>query len=118
MIKIKAKPFDKTIIQIYEPTTTQSDVKTEAYYEAITMMFKEVKSTDILLTIGDFNAKLEKGTYQNLVGHFGLGERSTRRDRLEQFCVEHDLVITNTYFQNPKDSFLHGRAKEMCPGNK
>ena len=102
MIKLKAKPFDITMIQTYAPTTTHSEEEVEAYYEENAMMLKEVKSTDVLVVMGDFNAKIGKGTYQHIVGNFGLGKRNTRGDRLVQFCLEHDLVIANTYFQNPK----------------
>ena len=65
MIKLKAKPFDISIIQTYAPTSTHSDEETEAHYEEIAMMLKEVKSTDVLVVMGDLNAKVGKGTYQN-----------------------------------------------------
>ena len=79
MIKLKAKPFDISIIQKSAPTTTHCDEETEAYYEEIAKMLKEVKSTDnVLVVMGNLNAKVGKGTYQNLVRNFGVGERNTR----------------------------------------
>ncbi|XP_068697194.1 craniofacial development protein 2-like [Montipora foliosa] len=102
MLKLKAKPFDIAIIQTYAPTSSHSDDEIEEHYEEINKMLKEVKSTDVILIFaGDFNAKIGKGSYQDLVGNYGLGDRNPRGDRLLQFCIEKNLVVTNTTFQHP-----------------
>ncbi|XP_068756565.1 craniofacial development protein 2-like [Montipora capricornis] len=101
MLKLKAKPFDIAIIQTYAPTSSHSDDEIEEHYEEINKMLKEVKSTDVLIIAGDFNAKIGKGSYQDLVGNYGLGDRNPRGDRLLQFCIENNLVVTNTIFQHP-----------------
>ncbi|XP_068728637.1 craniofacial development protein 2-like [Montipora capricornis] len=49
----------------------------------------------------DFNAKIGKGSYQDLVGNYGLGDENPRGDRVLQFCIEKNLVVTNTTFQHP-----------------
>ena len=66
------------------------------------MMMKEVKSTDVLIILGDFNAKVGKENFQNIAGNYGLGKRNERGDRLLQFCIENNMIVTNTYFQHPK----------------
>ena len=101
MLKLKAKPFDIAIIQTYAPTSSHSDDEIEEHYEEINKMLKEVKSTDVLIIAGDFNAKIGKGSYQDLVGNYGLGDRNPRGDRLLQFSIEKNLVVTNTTFQHP-----------------
>ena len=58
MLKIRAKPFDIAIIQSYAPTTSHSDEEIEVHYEEVQRMMKQVKSTDILIIMGDFNAKI------------------------------------------------------------
>lgn len=100
MLKLKAKPFDITIIQMHVPTSSHSDDEIEEHYEEINKMLKEVKSTDILIITGDFNAKIGKGSYQDLVDNYSLRERNPRGDRLLQFCIEKNLV-TNKNFQHP-----------------
>ena len=102
MLEVKTKPFDIAIIQTYAPTSSYSDEEIEEHYEEINKMVKEVKSTDVLLIIGDFNAKIGNCKYQDLVGNYGLGERNQRGDRLLQFCIENNLVVTNTTFKHPK----------------
>ena len=65
------------------------------------MMIKNVKSTEVLIIMGDFNAKVGRGKEGDIVGKFGLGERNDRGERLIQFCVENDLMVANTFFQKP-----------------
>ena len=57
MIKVRAKPFNMAFIQTYAPTTEYSDVDAEIYYEELQKVIKEVKSSEILIIMGDFNAK-------------------------------------------------------------
>ena len=101
MLKLRAKPFDIAIIQTYAPTSSYSEEEIEEHYEEVEMMIKEVKSTDVLIITGDFNAKMGKGSYQDLVGNHGLVKRNQRGDRMLQFCIENDLIVTNTTFQHP-----------------
>jgi len=51
--------------------------------------------------MGDLNTKLREGSTTNLIGPYGLRERKERgdRQRLEDFAIENDLVVTNTLFQ-------------------
>ena len=60
-----------------------------------------MKSTDVLTVLGDFNAKIGKGAYQDIIGPYSLGERNSRGDRLQCFCLENDLIIANTYYEHP-----------------
>ena len=55
--------------------------------------------------MGDFNAKIGENLgrlYSNAIWPYGLGERNSKGDRLEDFAVENSLVIANTLFQEPK----------------
>jgi len=56
LVKFKAKPFNISIIQTYAPTTDYDEENLEAYYDELADLMKEVKSDEVLLVIGDFNA--------------------------------------------------------------
>ena len=101
MIRLDGKPFDIVVIQVYAPTSTHSDGEVEEYYADIQKAIDQIKQTDILIVMGDKNAKIGKGKVADVVGDFGLGERNGRGDRLLQFCQENNLIIANTFYQHP-----------------
>ena len=101
MIRMDGKPFDVVIIQVYAPTSTHSDQEIEDFYENIKKAIDQIKKTDILVVMGDLNAKIGKGKVDDIVGEYGLGERNERGDRLLQFCQENNMIITNTFYQHP-----------------
>ncbi|XP_045466603.1 craniofacial development protein 2-like [Harmonia axyridis] len=51
--------------------------------------------------MGDFNAKVVRGKFEDIVGEYGLGLRNDRGDRLQQFCQEKSMTIMNTWFRLP-----------------
>ena len=101
VVKIEGKPFNLAIIQAYAPTAEHSEEDIEEFYEDLEKACKHVASTDIMVVMGDMNAKIGKGRVDRYVGEFGLGERNDRGDRLLEFCVEKDLFVANTHFQQP-----------------
>ena len=38
---------------------------------------------------------------EDIIGSYGLGKKNERGEQLIQFCEEHNLVVTNTLFQQP-----------------
>ena len=101
MIKIQAKPFNINIIQLYAPTQDYDEDEIEEFYEEAQQAIKHVKSGEILCIMGDMNAKVGTTPHDTIVGSFGLGERNDRGDRLIQFCEQNQLMIANTWFQQP-----------------
>ncbi|XP_071963831.1 uncharacterized protein [Antedon mediterranea] len=74
-IRLQAKPINISIIQV-----------------------------DIVIIMGDFNAKVGSNLEKNhAMGRFGLGHANERGEKLVDFCIENDLVLTNTLFpQHPR----------------
>ena len=102
LVKLKGSPFNMSILQTYAPTLDHSDEEVEAYYEEVESALKVVKSDEILIVMGDLNAKVGKGRYDYILGQHGIGKRNERGDRLVQFCVQRNLCIMNTFFQHPE----------------
>jgi len=57
------------------------------------------KGEDNLIIMGDWNAVVGEGVDGQAVGHYGLGVRNDREERLVDFCKQYNMSITNT-FQN------------------
>ena len=62
----------------------------------------ELKGVDMLLIIGNWNAKVESQEIPGITSKFGPGVQNEAGQRLTGFCQENTLVITNTLFQQHK----------------
>ena len=69
-------------------------------------LLQQVDSKNKLLNLGDFSARVgqDLGLWKGVLGRHGIGNCSDNRRLLLEFCSEHQLVITNTLFQQ-KDWF-------------
>ena len=62
IVKLKGKPVDMCIIQVYIPTTEHSEEEVEDMYEKIEQLLDdETKSKDYAAVVGDFNAVVGEG---------------------------------------------------------
>ena len=57
---------------------------------------------DVLLIIGDWNAKVGSQEIPGITDKFGLGGPNEAGQRLTEFCQENALIIANTLFQQHK----------------
>lgn len=89
------------IIQVYAPIADKSDEDVEEFYQQIQEIMRGTKNIDINIIMGELNAKIGKGRFENIIGEYGLGDRNERGDRLLQFYQEKSLVVTNTWFKLP-----------------
>ena len=62
---------------------------------------------DVLIIIGDWNAKAGSQETPGVTGKFGLGIWKEAGQRLIEFCQENALIITNTLFQHTQEKTLH-----------
>ncbi|KAG1673509.1 Craniofacial development protein 2 [Nymphon striatum] len=112
--KLEAKPLDIGIIQVYAPTSDSEDEEVERFYEEIDRAKAYLKSQDIKIVMGDFNAKVGNQRVDNTVGPWGIGTENERGSKLIEWCQMNDFTITNTWFQN------HPRRQWtwMSPGDR
>ena len=89
VVRLKAKPRNITLIQVYGPTTAATDEKMEKFYQDLSQAVKQVPKGDMLLLMGDFNAKVgrrEPSAMSSAVGLYGLEETNEAGEQLENFC--------------------------------
>ena len=105
LAKYKGRPVDILIIQVHAPTTAADDEEIEQLYEELDNIIKtHKKCRDMLLVIGDYNAKIGEGRDNKTVGPHGLGTRNERGNRLIEFATtcKHKVFITNTWFEQKR----------------
>ena len=98
----QGKPFNIRVIQVYAPITNAEEAEAEWFYEDLQDLLELTPKTDILLIIGDWNAKVGSQEIPGVTGKFVLGIQNEAGQRLTEFCQENALVIANTLFQQHK----------------
>uniref|UniRef100_A0A8D8Z4U1 Craniofacial development protein 2 n=1 Tax=Cacopsylla melanoneura TaxID=428564 RepID=A0A8D8Z4U1_9HEMI len=101
LIQINASPVNMNIIQVYAPTTEYSDEHIQEFYNHIDTLIKNLPKHEMLVVMGDFNAKIGKGREGVHVGPHGLGERNERGETFNVFAAEHNLIVLNTFYKLP-----------------
>ena len=76
VVRIQAQPTNIVVIQVYMPTSTHSDEEVEAVYEKLEQISQNVKRTDYLIVMDDWNAVVGEQKEENCIGEFGLGVRN------------------------------------------
>ena len=83
-VRFQGKPFSITVIQVYAPTSNAEEAEVERFCELLELTPKK----DVLLIIGDWNAKVGSQETPGVTGKFGLGIRNEAGQRLIEFCQE------------------------------
>ena len=98
----QGKPFNITVIQVYDPTSNTEEAEVEWFYEDLQDHLELTSKKDVLFIIGDWNTKVGSQKIPGVTGKFGLGVQNEAGQRLIEFCQENALVTANTLFQQHK----------------
>ena len=101
-IRVRAHPVNITSVQVYAPTTSAEAANLEDFYSDLQEALNEIPKKDVLVIMGDWNAKIGKGEEPGTVGRHRLGNRNEAGERLLEFCKENALFLANTYFELPE----------------
>lgn len=64
-IRLRAVPFNVTVIQIYAPTNDYNEEQMEDFYIKLQNTIDKVSKKDILMVQGDWNAKVGSDSHEN-----------------------------------------------------
>ena len=105
------KDRNATIVSAYAPTMTNPEENKETYYNQPKCTLRNIPSTDKLLLIGDFNARIgrENDKWPLALGKYGIGNCNSNGELLLALCTEFDLIVTNTMFKQ-KDAHKTNRT--------
>ena len=104
--RFKTKSGGLTVIQVYAPNSADKEEQVDDFYQQLQIAINNVHNKDILMIIGDLNAKVgsDHDQWNQVIGQYGFGVSNMRGEKLLHFCAANDLFITNTMFKQPKDS--------------
>uniref|UniRef100_A0A2C9KHG7 Endonuclease/exonuclease/phosphatase domain-containing protein n=1 Tax=Biomphalaria glabrata TaxID=6526 RepID=A0A2C9KHG7_BIOGL len=115
-IRLKASPFNITIIQAYAPTSTYDDEAVEKFYDQLQEVVNKVPKKDILVVQGDCNAKVGSDSYQTWKGTCGKysnlstneqGQRLFIHTRMPQKIAYNHMAQSERRAPQP-DRLYHG----------
>ena len=72
-VRFQGKPFNIRVIQAYAPTRNAEEAEVEQLYEDLQDLVELTPKKDVLLIIGDWNAKVGSQETLGATGKFGLG---------------------------------------------
>ena len=108
-IRLRAVPFNFTIVQTYSPTSDYDDNKIGEFCDQLQNVIDQTQKKDILVVQGDWNAKVGRdscGNWQGICGPFCNDDTNETGLRLLDFAIFNDLVLANT--------FGHNKASRRC----
>ena len=72
-VSFQGKSFNITVIQGYAPTSNAEEAEVEWFYEDLQDLLELTPKNDVLLIIGDWNAKVGSQETPGVTGKLGLG---------------------------------------------
>ena len=100
LVKIRGNPFNICIIQVYAPTSQHDEDSVNRFYDEVTKAKEQCKQHDIVLVMGDLNARVGNERIDDVVGPHGLGNRDDRGEKWVEWCIENNQIIGNTWFRH------------------
>ena len=64
-IRLRAVPFNITIVQVYAPTSDHDGNEIEEFYDHLQNAINQTPKKDIFVVQGDWNSKMGKDAYGN-----------------------------------------------------
>lgn len=98
--RFNSKYSNLTILQCYSPTNEAEDDDKDHWYEELQAAIRKVPVHDVLLVMGDMNAKVgsDNTNFERGMGKHGCGIMNDNGRRFAEFCLENDCVIGGTIF--------------------
>ena len=85
-VHFQGKPFNRTVIEVYGPTSKAEEAEVEQFYEDLQDLLELTPKKDVLFIIGDWNAKVGSQETPGVTGKFGLRIQNEAGQRLIEFC--------------------------------
>ena len=104
-IRIKIHYSFASIFAVYSPPnpindTSEAKAASENFYTLLQSFIASVSSHDMIIVLGDFNARVSKAALSSVVGPHCTDECNFNGKQLLDLCACNNLLITNTWFRH------------------
>ena len=89
-----------TIVQCYAITNVAAYEEKVAFYGLLESTLHHIKQSDIVILLGDLNAKIggDNSGLKNVMGRHGMGIRNENGEMFIDLCMNYNLVIGGSLF--------------------
>ena len=98
-VRLRASPFNITIIQVYAPTSSYDDSDVDEFYRELQSLVDQTPKQDILVVQGDWNAKVGEDTQEDWGEVCGPSCNPVTNDRdadLDSMVTHFNKAVTDT----------------------
>ena len=98
-VRLRAVPFNITIIQVYAPTSSYGDSEVDEFNRELQSLVDQTPKQDILVVLGDWNATVREDAQANcgeVCGPFCNPETTDRGLKFLDFATYNNIVLANT----------------------
>ncbi|KAF7251081.1 Radixin, partial [Varanus komodoensis] len=100
-VRIQGKPLNITIVQVYVPTTGAEEAEVDQFYEGLQHLLELTPKNDVLIIMGDWNAKVGSQKITGITGKLKLKKvgKSTRplMYHLNHIPDEYTVEVTDRF---------------------
>ena len=102
--RFNSRDFKVTFIQCYAPTNEQDEERKAEFYNQLQNVLDRQKKKDMLIVLGDFNAKIGSVNMgrDRVMGRYGLGTMNENGELFADFCAFNGLVIGGSIFPHKR----------------
>ncbi|CAF4311483.1 unnamed protein product [Rotaria sp. Silwood2] len=123
VVRIKCQPIPITVIAVYAPVNPSNGLKAEIeacaeFYKALQSSIDHTNKGDIILIMGDFNARVgveQSSSAHSVVGKHAVDKQNQNGRRLVDFCLFNGFVIANTFFPHKavhQTTWMHPKTRQ------
>ena len=104
LIKLAVGKSIVTVLWVYAPQAGLDDKVKDLFYENLQWTLTKISASEISFVCGYFNGHSEKNAhgYEGVHGDRGFGRRNLECERMLEFAVAHNLVVSNSLFTKVK----------------
>ena len=115
----EARSLFLSVVSVYAPTAKARPGVKQQFATEVQDVFDKIPQSDILLLLGDFNARVGRrdagnDLWSGTLGCHGLGDRNQAGEEFLQFCATNQLTVMNTWFKKRKihlGTWMHPATK-------
>ena len=86
-------------VSVYGPGSEKSEEERQLFWEGLNECVESFGENVKVVVLGDLNARVGNEQVDEVVGKYGVPGRNESGEELIGLCLEHELVIGNTWFR-------------------